>query len=309
MAKFPDEIILKMIKDPDPVEITYGDAELLNSFYALPIDGIDDIIPILKEILFQADDRLTEASRAFDAIMKIDTLDKITFLIELYDTGSDSWRWICCEKLGKFNDQRAIDKLCEALLHNPDADDRYCAAEALFFNGNETAIKALEHARDNDLGSDYEGFMISKMASEAIQAIQARNEETLLFSGNGYNVWGFILEHIYPFLFLYNYNRNQMLRFDNVGYWECKSYLDGNIAIRSSLEADNLLLKHRNITLDLSRFLVLVNSNHDFIIQCSELAFADLDSKRPNYSDEFIFGDEGWDKLWLNGKILKQQLG
>lgn len=132
-------------------------------------------------------------------------------------------------------------------------------------------------------------------------------DQSLIFSGKNYNVWGFVLSHICA-LFLYNYERNHMLRFSSVGYWECNSYLNGNISIRKGTETDTQLLSDRGINININHLLVLRNNDHDYFIECTELRFANLGTERPNRSDAFVFGNEGWERLWLDGQLLKSQL-
>lgn len=130
------------------------------------------------------------------------------------------------------------------------------------------------------------------------------NEESVVFSGENFTVWGFVLSHICA-LFLYNYEHNYMLRFSSVGYWECNSYLNGKISIRKGDKMDIQLLVDRGINIDINHLLVLRNRGHDYVIECTELRFVTLDSKRPSRSDEFVFGNEGWERLWLDGNIVK----
>jgi hypothetical protein len=130
---------------------------------------------------------------------------------------------------------------------------------------------------------------------------------SLIFTGTNYSVWDFVLSHICG-LFLHNYERNQMLRFSGVGYWECQSYFNGNISIRTSTNADVNILIQRRISIKENELLILEHNNHDYFIQCQELRFINLGIERPTKSDNFVFNNEDWERLWLDGKILKQQL-
>ena len=79
-----------------------------------------------------------------------------------------------CRELSRFHDARAIGKLSAILLTDPDPDMRYTAAESLAIVADITATAALEYAQAHDTGTDFEGFPIAKMASQALQHIRSR---------------------------------------------------------------------------------------------------------------------------------------
>jgi len=163
------EIVTKTINSL-PVEITEGEAKLFNSF------PIEEVVPVLRTLV---QDELTDpiiASRSFDALLKLDALDKVDFLIDLFDNSNQEWRLVCCQNLSKFNDSRAVEKLCNIVLHDPSPDIRFCAAESLSIIGGPAAIAVLEKVKDSDTGIDYEGFKIADMAAKAIEKIRTRYE-------------------------------------------------------------------------------------------------------------------------------------
>ncbi len=160
------DIVTQTIKSI-PVEITDGEADLFNS---LPTD---EVVSALKGLVNSELDR-SIISRAFDALLKVDGLDKVQFLINLADENPQRWRIVCCRNLSRFRDERAIAKLCDTVKNNDDPDVRYAAAESLGIIGDETAIAALEYVEIHDNGKDWEGFRVADMASEAIKRIRGR---------------------------------------------------------------------------------------------------------------------------------------
>lgn len=127
----------------------------------------------LTEIFWETTDRFAK-SRAFDALLKLRDFDKVKFLTNLYDKSSPDWRYVCCQSLAEFHDERAGAKLIEVVQNDPDPDVRYAATEALAEIGDLTAVDALEYVKENDRGVDYEGFSVADMAVEALQKIYAR---------------------------------------------------------------------------------------------------------------------------------------
>jgi HEAT repeat protein len=162
------EVTSIAINNPSLVEITESDAEFFNS---LPVS---EVAPTLLEIFKTTTDPSVE-SRAFDALLKLKQFDKVQFLIDLFNKSSVDWRIACCRGLSRFQDPRAIVKLCDALLYDNDPDVRYVAAESLAIIGDHTAIAALEYAKAHDTGKDYEGFRVADMARQALEQIHARS--------------------------------------------------------------------------------------------------------------------------------------
>ncbi len=174
MSTSTRETIMSILYKRAP-EVTLCEYEvaLLNSLP--PAESIPMLLAIFEQ---EADDRAQ--SRAFEAILAIEEFDIVKFLLDLLaqpstDWRSSDWRLAYCEALSRFHDSRAIATLCKHLLEDPDPDMRYVAAESLGIIGDETAIEALEIARKNDKGRDFEGFPISKMAGKALRQIRSRN--------------------------------------------------------------------------------------------------------------------------------------
>lgn len=151
-----------------PAEITESESALFNS---LPQSAISSA---LKEVFYAATDK-TIQSRAFDAILKLNSYDPVEFLIEVFDLCSFEWKDASCKRLASQKDSRAILKLCDILMNDDNPDIRYNAAESLGEVGDMIALGYLEHARTNDTGTDYEGFPISDVAEDSINKILARN--------------------------------------------------------------------------------------------------------------------------------------
>lgn len=159
-------IIMKTIKSI-PVEITGGEEALFNS---LPTNAV---VATLQELIHSESDPII-VSRAFDALLKMKSFDKVQFLISLSDENPQKWRFTCCQALSKFQDPRAVKKLCEIVMKDDDPDVRYVATESLAEIGDETAVPILEYLSIHDTGEDYEGFRVADMANQAIQRIQIR---------------------------------------------------------------------------------------------------------------------------------------
>lgn len=166
MANDIAQIIEKTINSI-PTSITEDEASLFNSF------PVNQAIPVLQKLFRETSDTTIE-SRIFDAILKIKDFDKVQFLIDLFKESSIDWRIICCKHLAKFQDKRAINKLCEIVMTDDDPDVRYCATESLSIIGDTTAITVLEQVNLYDTGEDYEGFRVSDMARQAIEIIKNR---------------------------------------------------------------------------------------------------------------------------------------
>jgi hypothetical protein len=156
------------------LDINLSDAEidLLNS---LPVD---EVAPILVTIFKQESD-LDTKSRAYHGILALEHFDRVQFLLDMLESSSVDWYFAYCKDLAFFHDRRAMAKLCNILLEDPEPDLRYVAAESLAEMGDTTAIAALEYAQHNDTGCDFEGFPIAEMAGQAIQKIRERlNKKT-----------------------------------------------------------------------------------------------------------------------------------
>lgn len=171
MSNSINDIVLKTIKSI-PVEITNGEAILFNS---LPTE---DVVSTLKTMI-HTETNTTITSRALDALLKVNNFDKVEFLINLYDQYPLKWNFTCCKELSKFQDKRAVKKLCDIALNDPDPSVRYVAIESLSVVGDETVIPMLEHVKAYDIGEDYEGFKITEIAAQAIKKIQKETKDRL----------------------------------------------------------------------------------------------------------------------------------
>lgn len=165
--QIPVQVIQRLINSPNPAEISERDAELLNLMPA------QQVVPVLKGILRNPPDAYAE-SRAFDALLKLEEFDRVAFLIQFLDESNVDWRMVCCRRLGKINDSRAIQKLMDVVRNDEDPDVRYIAAEALGLNGGEVALRILQYVAAHDQGKDYEGFSVASAATQAIAQIKAR---------------------------------------------------------------------------------------------------------------------------------------
>lgn len=114
-------------------------------------------------------------SKAFQAILSLDEVDKANFLIMFFDqTTTWGWKCVCCRAMAKYQDQRVLSKLCTILFEDEDPDVRYVAAEALGENGDVSVVACLEHAVVHDKGQDWEGFAIAKAAQSSLEQIRQR---------------------------------------------------------------------------------------------------------------------------------------
>lgn len=153
--------------DPLNAELSSEDVDLLNS---LPSD---EIASILKS-MFDVEKDFIVRSKIYEAILVLENLDTVQFLLDIFEQSPISWQTIYCRSLSKFKDSRAITKLCDVLLKSKDSNMRYVAAESLAEIGDSTAIPALEYAQKNDAGVDFEEFPISDMAREALIKIRSK---------------------------------------------------------------------------------------------------------------------------------------
>jgi HEAT repeat protein len=160
--------VLHIVNDRLSINLSEIDIDILN--HKLPAD---EVVSILIEVFNNESDD-TIKSRAFDAILSIIEFDRIGFLIDLFSVSPFGWQAACCRELSRFHDNRAITKLCDILLKEPNADLRYLAAEGLARIGDAAAIEPLRYAQNNDIGQDYEGFRVSDMASQALQQVLSR---------------------------------------------------------------------------------------------------------------------------------------
>jgi HEAT repeat protein len=162
------DVVMQVIYKKSPIiNPSKQDIDLLNS---LPVERV---VPILRDV-FDKESNPTVRGRAFYAILSVQGFDCVQFLLDLFEGSSIDWQIAYCKELSHFHDSRAIAKLCSILLEHSNPDMRYTAAESLAEIGDSTAMAALEHARETDTGTDYEGFPIADIASEAFQKIQSR---------------------------------------------------------------------------------------------------------------------------------------
>lgn len=176
MESLPSAVIA-LIKSAPGVELSADEILALNAF---PVGMVSRI---LLKLLRESEDATIE-SKAFSGLLHLEGYDVVGFLIGLFDEHSLpesvnnwrslGWRTACCRRLAKCQDSRAITKLATIVLSDSDPDVRFVAAEALGDIGDQQALPALVYASQNDKGKDYEGFLVSAAADEAIAKIQAR---------------------------------------------------------------------------------------------------------------------------------------
>ena len=129
-----------------------------------------------------------------------------------------------------------------------------------------------------------------------------------IFEGADYNVWGFVLSHICA-LILYNYEHNHAIRFGGVGYWECKSYLRGSVKVRTTGDSDVKKARQRGVGSDSNGILVLSNRENEYLVECQEFRFANLGTIRPSYTNQFLYDNRRWKRLWFKGEVQSANPG
>lgn len=160
-------IVSKTIKTL-PVEITQGEAELFNSLPA------NEVVSAL-DYLIHSESNPSVVSRAFDALLKIESFDRVSYLINLADNYPDKWGLICYQSLSNFQDNRAIKKLCDVAQNDKDPNIRFVAIESLGKIGNESIIPVLKHIKTHDNGVDFEGIPVATIANHTIEKIRQKS--------------------------------------------------------------------------------------------------------------------------------------
>ena len=134
----------------------------------------EDVAPLLMEQFKTANEPYVRG-RAFDGLMRLAGFDQVGFLIGMLEEWPDAvWRAIFCERLGAFQDSRAIAALQRVPETDPDGDTRFAAAEALGEIGDLTALEVLARVAKHDQGTDYEGWPVSGAADRALHRIRER---------------------------------------------------------------------------------------------------------------------------------------
>lgn len=161
-------VIMEVIRSqPIKPDLDEQDIQRLNR---IPVDVS---AKFLRELFENESDRFMK-SRYFSALLCLADFDKVGFLIEIMKKASVDWRIVCCEMLGNYFDERAVESLCKAVIKDKNPDVRYAAVEALGKIGDFGAVSTLNKVQQNDKGRDYEGFLISEAAADAISAILHR---------------------------------------------------------------------------------------------------------------------------------------
>jgi HEAT repeats len=157
---------------PPPTDLSPSQMTIINR----PYNGVAGL---LTEMFFlQTETSLegvTTRSRIFYALMHLKGFDKVGFLIDLYARSESNWRCVCCRELALRKSKKAIAKLEEIVMNDPDADVRFTAIESLELLANPSSIRSLEYVSQHDTGEDYEGRSLAERAREA--TIKIQNQE------------------------------------------------------------------------------------------------------------------------------------
>jgi HEAT repeat protein len=144
--------------------------------------ALSELLDIDKPLLIDALTRLLSDNDSgirvsvAEAFLRIDPEVGMLLVVSLLKDPRDHVRWYVCGLLHDFGDSRATEYLIELVQTDPDADVRYVACYALSELGDRRSLEVLWRVQQNDLGTDYEGRRISEMAEEAIQRINARED-------------------------------------------------------------------------------------------------------------------------------------
>jgi len=149
--------------DLSPVDI-----DALNT---LPIDAVREVI----RTIYVTETNRDVIGKTYDAIFALQQLDTVAFFIDVCDEKTSGGRTTCCQTLGDFSDTRAIAKLCQVLVEDPDPTVRYFAIEAVTNFGDAMVLPALAYARDHDTDVDYEEVPLADTAQWAIDKINRRS--------------------------------------------------------------------------------------------------------------------------------------
>ena len=168
--KLKDTIMQILLHDINEIDLTEVEKTYINE---LPRD---EVFIILKEIYLEQKDRFIQA-KAYDAILSIEKLDKVQFLVDMFDNGPIEQKSTHCYELGYLDDQRAAEKLCAILLDDYNPNVRYIAATSLANFDDKTSVNTLEYACKHDFEENFEGISVSQMAAVALQRIQQRNRQ------------------------------------------------------------------------------------------------------------------------------------
>ena len=106
---------------------------------------------------------------AIVAIGHLKNKQAVEVLIEVLR--NDKLRSDAAAALGEIGDQKAVKPLIE-YLDEPNVDIRFTIVWALGSIGDETAVPALRHIEQTDIGEDSDGDKISVAASRALELIK-----------------------------------------------------------------------------------------------------------------------------------------
>ena len=148
-------------------ELSPVDIDILNT---LPIGAVREVI----RRIYVTETNRDVIGKTYDAILALQQLDTVAFFIDVCDERTSGGRTTCYQTLGDFSDSRAIAKLCQVLVEDPDPTVRYFAIEAVTNFGDATVLPILAYARDHDAGVDYEGVPLADTAQWAIDKINLR---------------------------------------------------------------------------------------------------------------------------------------
>ncbi|MEZ4659746.1 MAG: HEAT repeat domain-containing protein [Caldilineaceae bacterium] len=153
-----------------PTTITNEEEQLFNSY------PLKETVPVLQGLIDEARYGEAVSSRAFDALLKLEKFDQVAFMIDLYNTRPETWKWTVAERLSDFDESRSKEFLCKIATSDEDADARYRAVYSLYLIGGIESIPVLEHICSHDNGTDYEGNKIAVLAEKALERIHSRQD-------------------------------------------------------------------------------------------------------------------------------------
>lgn len=135
----------------------------------------NELIEVLRRLLDFEDTDLR--CQAAETLAKFDPDCAGRHVLPYLESDDPTFRWLICGILSTYGDKDAVMPLVNVLRNDPEADVRIAAAFALGRIGDSRAVPSLQRAHQDDHGTDYEGRLVSDVATEALQEIRARNRD------------------------------------------------------------------------------------------------------------------------------------